>query len=185
MYEPVTLAFATAALERKFARLVSNARGEEIGGLLFWDLGRINDLHYKTHKRLFGRGAIGIITHWIVCPNVSNLRDRRYQVSDLEQLIGIAEQTERSLGCLALHFHSHPKGSIEPSQPDLQFWKTHWSKYGSGDGVVVAATDTRTCGLDMACYAVSLSGNTYRRGHFLEWSYIRSVFRKDAKRTGR
>lgn len=184
MFEPVKLAFASAALERRFARMVSNTR-EEIGGLLFWDLGRINDVHYKTHQRLFGRGVVGIISHWIVCPNVSNLRGRRYQVSDLEQLIGIAEQTERTLGNLSLHFHSHPSGLITPSPADLLFWKNHWAKYGTASGAITGPSDLRACGFDIACYSIDLHTNKYRSGSFLEWSYIRSVFRKDAKRVRR
>jgi proteasome lid subunit RPN8/RPN11 len=176
---PIHLAFIDAKTERRFARTVIGQR-EEIGGILFWDWGQINHLHYRRHRRLFGVNSIGLIRDWIICPNVSSLPDRMYQVGDLDMLIGIAEQTEQSRGCQALHFHTHPNGSTTPSQVDLGFWKAHFGEYGIAHGVVVAESD-RAAGFALACHSIRVSANKYETGRFLNWRWINYLIRRDEK----
>lgn len=178
----IDLAFIDKALEKRFAQMVIGAR-EELGGLLFFKWGQIGSLHFRTHRRLFGANSVGLITDWIMCPNVSNSRHRQYQVSDLSQLIGIAEQTEEARGCFSLHFHTHPKpaASTDPSKADLDFWWSHFNWHGSAHGVVVAENRCLGSGFMLTCH--SQQGRARQRyvGRFLEWRYINRLIRNDEK----
>lgn len=177
----INLAFIDREAERRFARLIVGQR-EEVGGILFFDYGRIENLHWAKHQRLFGMKSIGLIRHWLVCPNTSNLRGREYAVSDFDQLLGIAEQTADALGCAFLHFHSHPNGSLAPSSADLRFWEKYFAA-GGGKGRGVVATEDSWCanGFKLACQQVE-GENKYSAGRFLAWDYIRHVIRNDSRR---
>lgn len=178
----MNLIFETPKLEKCFGKIVSQHPNEEIGGILFYEWGRINNLHYKTHERIFGVTHIGMITDWIVCPNISNLRDREYAVSDLKQLIAIAEQTADSRDCMFLHFHTHPNYNTSPSNADKAFWQAHFALYGDAQGVVVAK-DTSD-GFKLACHTKALwrNGDDWKAGRYLTWNYARRLIRAKTRK---
>lgn len=177
----IDLAFANRDLERRFAKMVVGSK-EEIGGILFWNWGRLNNLHFRTHKRLFGINGIGLVTDWIVVPNVSNLRNREYKVSDLSQLIAIAEQSADSRGCDFLHFHTHPfPSSTTPSDADLKFWQAYFHRYGHANGAVVAENHVRYSGFEVACHSLWSGGKHHEVGRFLDWRYINYLVRRDKR----
>lgn len=182
----INLVFANRPLEKQFAHIVQRASGkEEIGGILFWDWGQINNLHWAKHNRLFDCKSIAMISDWIICPNVSNLRDREYKVSDLKQLIGIAEQSSISRRCQFLHFHTHPNQSLEPSDSDKAFWDAHFSWYAQAHGVIASTSPWHD--VDLACFT-RLTRDSKRltlRGRFHTWKWINYKLRKDAKERGR
>lgn len=180
--ETIDLAFDDREMEHRFARLIVGQR-EEVGGILFIDWGRLKDLHWAKHQRLFGVKFVGLIKHWLLCPNVSNLRDREYQVSDLKQLIGIAEQTAESTNCLFLHFHSHPNRSLAPSDADLSFWNTYFKSEHSafGRGVVVTENIWNESGIGLACHN-AVPAAKHRAGRFLSWDYVNHTIRYDARK---
>lgn len=181
----IDLAFVNREAERRFANMVIGTT-EEIGGILFYNWGQLNGLHWAKQNRLFGMKSIGLISDWIVCPNVSNLRDRKYQVSDLEQLIGIAEATERSRGCFSLHFHTHPRpnANTRPSKADLDFWWRNFNFYGSASGVIASESQFRPSGIAVVCHSQIGPNRDQSVGRFLSWQYINYVIRRDAKRKG-
>ncbi len=176
----IHLAFIDRQSEKRFAEMVTGTT-EEIGGLLFIKYGQIKSMHHRTHRRLFEVNSVGLITHWIVCPNISNLRDREYQVSDLKQLIGIAEQTEKACGGWALHWHTHPNGSVLPSDPDLDFWWKHFNQHRSAYGVVAAAGRQYGAGFSLACHHQVGQERKLEMGRFWSWRWINSVIRADEK----
>lgn len=168
----INLAFASKTLESQFHATMREYRNEEIGGILFWQYGQINDLHWKRHKAIFGDFSMGLISDWLICPNVSNLRDREYSVSDIKQLIGIAEQTARSRKLAFIHFHSHPtSGGRDPSIADKNFWKMHFNDYGWARGAIAQIDNTDA--LYVECHSTNpRNPEQFERGHFFRWSYI-------------
>lgn len=174
----IDLAFANRELEKQFYDTLIKKRNEEIGGILFWKWGQLNNLHWKRHEAIFGDRSIGLISDWLICPNVSNLRDREYSVSDLRQLIAIAEQTAESRRVSFIHFHSHPPtGSRAPSVPDMNFWKLHFSDYGWARGAIAQIDHGGE--LYVHCYTNKPSKhNEFEGGRFLDWSFITYKIRR-------
>jgi hypothetical protein len=178
----IDLIFANSKIEQRYAKLIYAHKDEEIGGLLFFNWGRINDLHWKRHEKIFGEKHFGMITDWIVCPNVSNLRNRVYLVSDLSQLVAIGEQSAESRGCMFVHFHSHPSRSTKPSPADMEFWRANFGEYGYSRGAIAA--ENMNTGFELTCYTQFIKSGGERQllsGRFLHWKWINYLLRRYEK----
>ncbi len=179
MNRVVDIAFADRKLEKRFTELLIKHRDEEQGGVLFWTWGTIGNMQWKRHQAIFGRKAIGIITDWLVCPNVSNLRTRQYEPSDIEQLVGIAEETAASRNCFFMHWHTHPNGFNRPSEGDKAHWMQYWNQYYSVSGAIACiGSDNR---LNVRCHTVLTERGTPLQtvdGHFYHWNWINHLIRR-------
>lgn len=179
------VAFKDADLENKFFRFINDRRKYEVGGVLFYQFSNIANLHWKRHLKLFDCKYLAIVQDWLICPNVSNLPDRVYSVSDIDQFVGIAEQTADSRGLAFMHFHTHPNGGQRPSDNDLIHWLNHWQLYHSGSGQSRAAIVTVN-GFDelhVACHDVKKKADKieFSTGNFLRWQYINYKIRKNER----
>lgn len=185
MVMPLDLAFASRELEGRFTDMLIKHKGEELGGVFFWDWDRINKMHYKRHEAIFGDRSIAMISDYIVCPNTSNLRNREYMVSDLSQLVGIAEATAESRHCLYLHWHTHPNGDNMPSENDKAHWVKHWSnKYYHVWGAIACIRSLDDT-LHVRCHEVIKERGTPWQtvgGQFYGWNYINYLIRRYNKR---
>lgn len=178
------LAFATPELEQRFQAIINV--DEEMGGILFFKRDKVADIHWKTHQSLFGCNYLSMITDWVVVPNVSNRRRSEYKVSDLSQMMGMAEQTAESRGCYWLHWHSHPRDSHpEPSQADWAFWSNYNNGYAKMGAIACVGrpwlyTPGYDAPLAVVCHSIQ-NGEQYC-DRFLHWDYIKRQLKKAADR---
>lgn len=182
----MNIAFENPQLEKRFKRFIENNHGKEVGGVLFYHFDQVADIHWKRHERLFGDKSVGLITDWLICPNVSNLPDREYSVSDLKQFIGIAEQTADTREVLFMHFHSHPNNNLSPSSNDLKHWFDWWPLYPQTQSYTRAAIVGKVGWdgeLNMVCHNIEKHGDktNIKQWNLLPWKYIRYRIRKDEK----
>ena len=186
MLRPVDFVFNDDQLEAQFAKFIADDPGKERGGVLFFVYDQVTKMHWRMHERIFGQRYFGIITDWIVCPNTSNLPDREYSVSDLKQLLGIAEQTAKARHCYAMHFHTHPIGStIKPSKEDFDIWWKHFNKFGSWTETAIAAPHWDNPNFALACHRQDLdrqkSQRVHRQGLFYSWNEIDAILASDER----
>lgn len=185
MLEPTDLIFKDAQLEKRFADFIAADPGKERGGVLFYTFDQAVKMHWRMHERIFGQRYFGVITDWIVCPNVSNLPERKYDVSDIEQLVAIAEQTAKARGCYFMHFHTHPNGRYwVASDGDLQFWWHYFNPYGRwSEGAIAACQPYNRKHMNVVCHMQTNYGNKreHKVGKFWPRHWVNYLLRRDER----
>ncbi|HEY5901537.1 MAG TPA: Mov34/MPN/PAD-1 family protein [Anaerolineales bacterium] len=166
--------FAHPALEHRFRQATD--RSEEVGGYLMVDtyqpLGWPGHWNERDLKKSIGadrRDWLLYVSGFVMAPNLSRRKKVEYSVWDVEKAQAVADQTASALGsALALHFHTHPNGSAEPSRADLAYaarycqWapgvslfcvvtprplRLHVYQHRYGNVHLPDATDELTCGV--------------------------------------
>lgn len=186
MLEPTDLIFKDAQLEKRFADFIAYDPGKERGGVLFYTFDQAVKMHWRMHERIFGQRYFGVITDWIVCPNVSNLPEREYSVSDFKQLLAIAQQTAKFRCCHALHFHTHPVGSTTtPSKQDFDTTWKYYNIYGGWAEEAIAAPHWSAPGFALTAHLQTLdkkkSARVHRKGLFYSRHEIDAILANDER----
>lgn len=179
------IAFESPELEKKFQNFIAQRKNYEVGGVVFFQNKQVADMHYKRHEKIFGVKSVLLIQDWLICPNTSDIPDRQYKVSNLEQFIGIAEQTADSRGLAFAHFHTHPGGNVKPSENDIAHWFQNWPMYHSSSnytrGVIAGVNYNND--IEVVCHSLQKKDNqtVISTSGFLRWKWIKYCIRKDER----
>lgn len=139
MRQPLLL-FESRAIEDRFRKEMTNQH--EKGGWLLCHSWGFTD--YNKVNAMFGTFAMSVFA-WILVPNESKMPRSEYWSSNFFAAQQIVEATCRSMGCVSLHFHTHPTGSSnDPSVQDGRFAIAHCSMgRNKGEAVVVQTSPLR------------------------------------------
>ncbi|APU89101.1 hypothetical protein Rctr85_081 [Virus Rctr85] len=190
MRHQIDLAFQSADLEKQFTRTVRRFGNEKIGGLLFYYHDQIAGLHPRRHQAIFGETSFGLISHWLVCPNVAQFPKSNYEVADAEQLAAIGEMTVYGNYLMWMFWNSHPRGNSDytfrPTNREIQFWKENCPPDGwySPKGAIVTIDPIYDEAEVTAYTRANAQAVKFDGGRFLGWKYIRSKIKRYYKDRG-
>lgn len=119
----VNLMFSTRHLENWMRSWVTTHHTQEIGGWFLtrwepgqWAPGLSRELVYTLSDSEYRPRFIEQV---LLAPNRAENTNREYRPYDWAEAQAMAEQTAIMMGGVAIQFHTHPGGNLEPSQADI------------------------------------------------------------------
>jgi proteasome lid subunit RPN8/RPN11 len=167
--------FSNPTIENRFRRQINNSENE-IGGYFLTRFEPITWpglFSWKQTKEILG-DRINFIEQVIVLPNKAKTPHVAWSTWSMDLAHELAMENARFNDTYPIHFHTHPNGNPEPSQPDLAFAGAWCKMYdGFSQFCIVTPHPLRVHYYSLEFGRTSVPNETkVERGEFFSWRSI-------------